>query len=217
MRPFEALASQSTASEPLSLDAPDIQAAREQITRMADARRETEAEIAALSGAIYQLSEEGREDRDARLRSDAETILAGGELVAASALEQRLLNARHRLDAIRRAQTIALEGFEAVFGPRCSAILRSKQTEHRAIVRRIALALIELSEACESERALHRQLEQAGVRANPCLLPQVAISGHQVGAWQTRDTPAWYWLHQMQEMGLLALADLKLPTERGRG
>lgn len=172
-----------------------------------------EAEIRELNRAIY----EAREGvADSALDDRARAMMAGVDLGAdLPDLTVRLSDAIRGRDIAGRAARLAAEKLSEAREAATTALARAAAPRHREMVRRIARALAELSDASEAEAAFHREMREGGAGSTG-ITPVMSYPYLLCGPIDQHGSPSFTWLAAARRDGFVDADEDSRKIGRGR-
>lgn len=144
-----------------------------------------------------------------REEKDIQSVLEGGDINIETEPERRLASVRYERDIVVKALTVTIFELDAVKQRRARELAELLRPAHRAAVRRVAKALIELSEANAAEVQIHNTLRTNDLGASRItgwrdLLPTMSYRAGAPGDWKAHYSPAQIWLREARQQGFLA-------------
>ncbi len=167
-------------------------------------RELSEALGARLAGANERLTDLqaslSAEAQAARLDEEAAGIVAGTTNVAELPSAAKLEAAEHEVNALARAVGVQREALAEARASASIEICEPLIAEHRARVRRIHAALVELSDALQAEQAFRDRLDRAGVERS-AMIPVMTF--HNAGRLDVWSSPMAIWTRHVDNLGYL--------------
>jgi hypothetical protein len=179
---------------------PAVAAAAARLTDLQAKRKGLEQEVSTLQRAVYEATTGSQADD---LEAEAQALAAGREAVVDQPdLAVRLRTTRRHLDVAWRAETIARDVLNAARAEASLVVNRAARPHHRVLVRRIARALAELSDAAEAEAAFRQELQRGGA-AMTDLIPVMAYPHLMCGPIDSYGSPSFTWLATAARLGFV--------------
>ena len=171
----------------------DYREASEKYTALRDRLRGEESTLGDLQQQ-FQNEVDGRSGEGEEIEAAARRLLSGEDPVSDVALlktlQSRITETRRQIDITRRAVAMAKARVDEVRDD-CAVRISSKfRRQHERNVRRIGVALKELSTAIGAQADLLGRLQERGLR-DEIVLPNMSFPG--IGDVKLFDSPAWRW------------------------